>query len=402
MKVGMVSTYPPPESTHVKQGGVALYTKNLVVSLLNNCSVTVFADRMPNADDEYCEDAKVYRCWNKGVMYPFQILKKLFNENIDLVHVQHEVYLYGGLGSAIVFPLLLFFIRLLRKPVIVTLHGVIPLSKVDRRFLEENWIRGNPFVMKSGLIFLMKIITLFSTSIIVHEERFKDLLIREYHCSSSKICVVHHGIEEGNDLIEKDQAKRILGLGGKNVILFFGYITGYKNVELLMESANFLKTRNWVMVIAGGAHPRLSDDLDYRKYLFDLREKALAISKDRILFRGFIAEEEVPLYFSAADLVVFPYTTAISSSGPICLAVSYKRPFLVSDSFKQVVKIEELIFKADPQELASKIEAFFKNQALRYKALKYTKQLGSERSWSSVAKKTISIYEMNMSISTPI
>jgi len=326
-------------------------------------------------------------------MYPFQILKNLLNNKIDIVHVQHEIYLYGGLGSAIVFPLLLFLIRLLRKPVIVTLHGLIPLSKVDGRFLRENWIRGSPFVMRAGLILLVKMIAFLSTSVVVHEEKIKEVLRSEYNCPARKIYVVHHGIEERDDLIEKDDAKEKLGLRGKNVILFFGYITGYKNVDLLIESANFLKTHDWAIVIAGGSHPRLSADPNYRRYLSDMREKAWTISKDRILLRGFIAEEEVPLYFSAADLVVFPYRTAMSSSGPMCLAVSYKRPFLISNSFKQIVKIEELIFKVDPQELARKIETFFQSQDIRYRASKYIKQLGAERSWGKVTKETIHLYE---------
>jgi glycosyltransferase involved in cell wall biosynthesis len=393
MKVGMVSKHPPSKSKHARVGGVATYTKNLVVSLLNNCEVAVFADRISHTNNEYHEDAIVYRCWNESAMYPFQVFKRLLNKEIDVVHVQHEIYLYGGLGSAILFPLLLFLIRVLRKPAVVTLHGVIPLSKVDGRFLRENWTGRSPLIMRGGLILLVRTIAFLSTSIIVHEEKFKEVLGSEYNCPVHKVWVIHHGIEERNDLVERNQAKQILGLEGKNVILFFGYITGYKNIELLIESTNFLKTPDWVIVIAGGSHPRLSGDPSYRRYLSGLRDKALAIFKDRILFRGFIDEEEVPLYFSAADLMVFPYKADISSSGPMCLAVSYKTPFLISNSFKHVVRIEELVFKADPQELADKIETFFQSPDLRSRALKRIEQLGVERSWGSVAKATIQLYE---------
>jgi glycosyltransferase involved in cell wall biosynthesis len=393
MKVGMVSIHPPPESKHARVGGVASYTKNLVVSLLKNCEVAVFADRTSHMNNECHQGAMVYGCWNKGTLYPFQVFKRLLSNEIDVVHVQHEIYLYGGLGSAILFPLLLFFIRLLRKPAVTTLHGVIPLSKVDRRFLRENWTGRSPLIMRTGLILLVRMIAFLSTAIIVHEEKFKEVLVSEYKCPAHKLWVIHHGIEKRNDLVERDQAKQILGLEGKNVILFFGYITGYKNIELLIESANFLKTPDWVIVIAGGSHPRLSSDPNYRRYLSDLREKASAIFRDRILLRGFIAEEEVPLYFSAADLVVFPYRIDISSSGPMCVAVSYKTPFLISSSFKQTVRIDELIFEADPQELASRIETFFQSPALRYRASKRIEQLGVERSWSSVAKATIQLYE---------
>lgn len=394
MKVGMVSVYPPPGSKHAKLGGVASYTKNLALFLLNNCEITVFANRMLDTESQYYdENVMIYRCWSKSVLYPFKIFKKLLNNEIDITHVHHEMYLYGGLVSAIVFPLMLFFIRLLRKPVVVTLHGVVPLSEVDGRFLRENWIKGSPLIMKVGLILLVKAITFLSTSIIVHEEKFKKVLGSEYGCPTHKIYVIHHGIEERKDLINKNEAKEKLNLYGKTVILFFGYITGYKNVELLIESANFLRKLDWVIIIAGGSHPRLSSDPNYRRYLSDLREKAMVISKDRILFRGFIAEEEIHLYFSAADVVVFPYKIAMSSSGPMNVAFSYKKPFLISNSFNQIIKIKELIFDEDPQELAIKIQTFFQNKDIRYKTLKYFEQLCAERSLSSVARETIHLYE---------
>jgi glycosyltransferase involved in cell wall biosynthesis len=393
MKVSMVSIYPPPESKHAKLGGVASYTKNLVVSLLNNCKVVVFADRMSRTNNEYHEGAMVYRCWNKGVLYPFQIFKKLLSNAIDIVHVQHETYLYGGLDSALVFPLLLALVRLLRKPVILTLHGVIPLSRVNRSFLKENWINGNPFAMKVGLTSLVKIMLSLSTAIIVHEEPLKEILIKEYKCSASKIHVIHHGIEERNDLIKKNEAKEKLGLSGKKVILLFGYITGYKNVELLIDSAKFLKVPEWVMLIAGGAHPRLNYDLGYLKYLSDLRRKASAISNEKILFKGFVSEEEISLYFSAADLVVFPHNICISSSGPLSLTASYGKPFLVADSFREIVDFDEIVFKNSPEQLAKKIDGFFVDTTFRLKSLEYAHKFKQMRSWDSIAKRTIMLYK---------
>ena len=393
MKVGMVSIYPPLESKHAKLGGVASYTKNLVVYLSNGCKVIVFADGISHMNNECHEGAMVCRCWKKGVFYPFQVFKRLLSNKIDIVHVQHEIYLYGGLGSAIFFPLLLFFIRLFRKPMVVTLHGVVPLSKVDRRFLRDNWTRGNPLIMRVGLILLVRMIAFLSTSIVVHEEKFKEMLRGEYGCPTHKVNVIHHGIEERNDLIEKDEAKENLGLNGKNVILFFGYITGYKNIELLIESANFVKTQDCVIVIAGGSHPRLSDDPNYRRYLSDLGKKASAISKDNILFRGFITEEKVPVYFSAADLVVFPYEICMHASGPLSLSISYEKPFLISDSFEETVASRDVVFANNPRDLASKIDQYFTDPNFRRKSLMCSHKFKTERSWSDVANKTLRLYK---------
>jgi len=392
MKVGVVSVYPPSKSKHSKHSGVASYTKNLVVSLLNSCQMDVFADKMFHTADCYTDGENVYRCWNKGVFYPFQIFKQLLHKNVDVVHIQHEIYLYGGLGSAIIFPFLLFLVKLFRKPVVVTLHGVISLSKVDERFLKENWIKGRAFVMKIGLALLVKVIVSLSTAIIVHEENSKETLKSEYRCPARKIFVIHHGVEERNDSIEKDEAKSELGLSGKDVIFFFGYITGYKNVELLIESARFLKTSNWVMIIAGGLHPRLSGDREYLNYVSTLHEKALVMSKDQILFKGFISEEEIPLYFSAADLIVFPYKINMHSSGPLSLAASYEKPFLLTDICHEVVSSSDVVFKNDSKELASKIDRFFGDAEFQSKVLRCSKEFKRKRLWSDVAKKTYELY----------
>jgi glycosyltransferase involved in cell wall biosynthesis len=247
--------------------------------------------------------------------------------------------------------------------------------------------------MKFGLISLMKMISFLSTSIIVHEEKFKEILKSEYNCPAQKVRIIPHGIEATNDLIGKDQAKEILGLSGRKIVLFFGYITGYKNVELLVESSSFLKTSDLFIVIAGGPHPRLKDDPSYQRYLSGLQKKAFMISKDRFLFRGFVPENEVSLYFSAADLVVFPYKVVMSSSGPFQLSVSYKKPILVSDSFKDIVRVEELIFEGHPESLAAKIEAFFEKPEWEFKALKYVERLSAERSWVNIANETIRLYK---------
>jgi glycosyltransferase involved in cell wall biosynthesis len=392
IRVGMVSIYPPQRSKHAQQGGVASYSKNLVYSLLKYCSVIIFADKLSSSGSEYSEGAVVHRCWSKNVKYPFQIFKKLLETGVDIVHVQYETYLYGGLISALVFPFFLALVRLLRKPVIVTMHGVVPLSRVNRCFLEENRIAGNPLIMHLGLALLVKISVSLSTAVIVHEKELKVTLTKEYRCDGTKIHVIHHGIEDLKISVTSAEAKNKLGVKSKRVILFFGYITGYKNVGLLIDSAKFLKVNDWVMLIAGGVHPRLASDGGYLKYLSDLRKQAAAISEKQILFRGFVPEQEIAVYFSASDLVVFPHNICISSSGPLSLAASYCKPFLVSKSFRDVVEFDDIVFENESKELASKIDFFFSDETFSLNASEYSKNFRASRFWSRIAMQTYKLY----------
>lgn len=392
LKIGIVAIYPPPLLTHSRHGGVASYSKNLVNSLLEYCSAVVFAEKLSNCNDTYQDRIQVQRCWTKGLRYPFQIFRSILQNQVDLVHIQYETYLFGGIVSALVFPLLLALIRLLRKPVVVTMHGVIPLSKINRLFLKENRIPSNTLIMQLGLTFLVKLVVTLSTKIIVHERNLRNILVKEYNCDHSKITVINHGIEQPKVKIGSDEAKKKLGVHSKKVILFFGYLTGYKNVGLLIESAQFLKIDNWLILIAGGMHPRLANDRTYIAYISELREKAAKISEESIIFKGFVSEEEISLYFSAADLVIFPYNITMSSSGPLSLAASYGKPFLVSDAFREVITFRDIQFMNDPKELAGKIDCFFENPELKNKILAWVDEFRMGRSWDNVAEKTFLLY----------
>jgi len=392
IKVGMVTIYPPRLLIHSRNGGVASYSKNLVNSLLKYCSAVVFAERLSISEDKGYENVPTNRCWSKGIKYPFQIFNALLKNEVDVVHIQHETYLFGPLVSALIFPLLISLIRLLRKPIIVTMHGVIPLSKMNKSFLKENRIPSNALIMRLGLTFLVKLIVSLSTAIIVHEKNLMNILTQEYKCNPSKINVINHGIEEPKVTISSDEAKKKLGVYSKKVILFFGYITGYKNVGLLINSAKFLKVENWIILIAGGMHPRLLSDSNYVKYISDLREKAAKISEQNILFKGFVREEEISLYFSAADLVIFPYSICMSSSGPLSLSASYGKPFLVTDSFREIITFDDIRFTNEPKALAAKIDSFFENTELRLRILAWVDKFRMGRSWDRVAEKTFLLY----------
>jgi glycosyltransferase involved in cell wall biosynthesis len=148
-----------------------------------------------------------------------------------------------------------------------------------------------------------------------------------------------------------------------------------------------------VMLIAGGAAPRLSDDRSYLDYLLNLRKKAAAISEAKILFRGFVPEEEICSYFSAADLVVFPYNICVASSGPLSLAASYGKPFLVASSFREIVRFNEIVFRNDPQQLAYKINKLFVDDAFRQKVLDFSKTFKKERLWSNIGLQTYELYK---------
>lgn len=394
MKIGMISIFPPPNSKHSKMGGVASYTNNLVNSISKNeCEITVFANKLQDVESNYIENGvTIKRCWDRGILYPFTIFYNILWSNVDVIHIQHEFFLYGSGISAAMFPILQFLLKLSNKPIIVTIHGIIPLSKLNDEFIEQNKLKGKKIILKTELYWLTKLIVKLSNDTIVHEEKLKDILQNEYGCNPSKINIIHHGIEDRKDLIENDKAKQILGYQNKKIVLFFGYLTGYKGIELLIDAFNYIDD-NTVLVIAGGEHPRLKDEKDYRDYIKGLKDKAMETGKN-IVFTGFVSEEKIGIYFSAADVVVCPYRVFMASSGPLSLSLSYSKPFIVSEQLKDMINFDDIVFRNDPKELAKKINMILdSNYPLKEYALKLCAQMREKRSWNSISNMTYEIYK---------
>lgn len=102
-------------------------------------------------------------------------------------------------------------------------------------------------------------------------------------------------------------------------LLFLGYISPYKNVPQLITTFRQIEQPEVALVVAG--HP---DDQALRTAI----EQATGNDGRVRLHLRFIADDELQVFFQAADLVVLPFQ-AILNSGSVLLALSFNRPVLV-------------------------------------------------------------------------
>lgn len=399
MNIGIVSQYPPPHSTHSRQSGIASYTKNLTTAMRNQgYNVKVFCNKLDGISQSYNEDGvEVSRCWEMGVRSILQIARALWRarKELDVIHIQYTFALYGGAGSAAVFPLLLLLLKLSRIPVVVTMHEVVPLSAVNNNFWDETGIKKNRTILKAGMHRLVQMVNFLSSRVIVHEPIFKDVMETEYGCSPGKISVIPHGVEKYDGLTGNFLARKLLDIKQKRVLLFFGYLAKYKGLERLIDAFAKLSD-DYILIIAGGEHPRLKGDPDYESYLTLLRKRA-SHSKGEVRFTGFVDETKIPIYFSAADVLLLPYTKLTSASGPLALCVSNKKPFLAAQSLAGVIGEPDILFTNTATGLRNKIEQFFANGVIRRKSLAYVETLLQSRSWSIIADVTTRLYAQMLS-----
>jgi len=114
------------------------------------------------------------------------------------------------------------------------------------------------------------------------------------------------------------------------------------------------------------------------------------------------------LYFAAADLVILPYRTFMSSSGPLSVAFSYGKPFIVSKNLssyfdssdfrlalKEVgLKRDTLVFSLRSDSLAKKVQAMSNHHTLQ-KAASLAQIMAERRNWETLAA------EYNQAVKAP-
>jgi len=160
-------------------------------------------------------------------------------------------------------------------------------------------------------------------------------------------------------IMSREKALKILNLAPEySYLLFFGFIRAYKGLDLLLEAFadKKLKAMKLKLIIAGEFY---ENDQPYRTLI-----EKLDIGNDVIFYDRFIKENEIPAFFSAADLVVQPYRSA-TQSGVTQIAYHFEKPMLVTDvgGLSEIVPHGKCgyVVKPEPQAIADAIEDLYIN-----------------------------------------
>lgn len=190
----------------------------------------------------------------------------------------------------------------------------------------------------------------------------------------------HYGIK-----IEKSTAREKLKIPvDKKVILFFGFIRDYKGLDLLIESMKDLNDE-YLLLIAGEAYG------SFKKY-DELIEKSGVKNRINLQVR-YIPENEIPVFFSAADVCVLPYRTA-TQSGIVGIAYHFDLPVIVTNVGGLAEMVEEnktglIIDKANSGLISSSIKKYFsENSKTNFKS--HITEYKSLHSWQKLAEAIIS------------
>lgn len=289
----------------------------------------------------------------------FATLKCVFSK-AKVVHVHAE-------GPAAMTP----FLKLFRKRVVVTVHGL--------DWQRDKWSEG--FASKY-IRFGEKMAVKYADEIIVLSRRvqkyFKDTYNRE-------TVFIPNGVNEPE--IKKAQLIcEHFSIEKDGYILFLGRLVPEKGVHLLIDAFKNVKTDK-KLVIAGGT----SDTFDYVKELHDK-----AFSDDRIIFTGFQQGQILEELYSNAYIYTLP---SLLEGMPLSLleAMSYGNACVVSDIAEcaEVVEDKAVVVKAgDVNSLTQTLQKLCDDETLVNEYKSFSKDFILKKyNWDDVVEKTLALYE---------
>lgn len=375
--VALVSPYPPPGRRHAGRTGVASYTANLAGSLAGaGAGVQVLAPREDGEPPAHRDgDVAVRRPAGRGPGALLRLCRAAARTGAPVVHLQHELFLYGGPLSAAELPLALGRLRAARRTVVVTLHQVVAPHLVDRRFTTLHELPLPPALARAGAAGLPRLVGALAGRTIVHEEAFAD------HVPGAT--VIPHGLEEAMPP-DRDRARRRLAVGEGFLALCFGFVAPYKGLETAAAAAR--RAPGVRLVVAGGDHPRFTGPEGYPQRL---RRRAAGAAR----FTGFVPEPEVPLWFAAADVALFLYPRPHASSGALALALAHGTPVLLSPELAAATGAPgELTVPADAGAVAARLSRLAREPAARAALARATRGMAAGRSWPEVARRHLHVY----------
>jgi D-inositol-3-phosphate glycosyltransferase len=282
--------------------------------------------------------------------------------------------------------LLMLYYKLLGKRIVFTAHNV----NAGRRDSNDSLVNR----------LTLRVQYLFADHIFVHTERMKRELLQDFGVPEAKVSIIPHGINNSvpDTALSSPEAKQRLGIkDGEKTILFFGAIRPYKGLEYLVDAFLLLSVTHpeYKLIIAGGRRKQ------GEKYLDEIQRTINCHVNRGQVFQEIrhIPDEEMELYFKAADVLVLPYTE-IFQSGVLFSAYSFGLPVIAADvgSLREDIidgRTGYLCRPRDPVDLARAIEKYFESDV--FKTLDHQRQAirdwaKTRNSWGIVGEMTRNVY----------
>lgn len=312
-----MGTYPPREC------GIATFNQDLLTSsqkYLGDSVACKVAAMNISSLDTHAYKAEV--AWKIDQNNPIEMTNLAHTLNQDPsvsgIMIQHEYGIYGGVDG----QNLLSFMEICIKPIVVTLHTVLPHPETNMKAITGR------IIDKAHIV-------------IVLTKSSKDILETIYPEVVGKLHVIPHGIH-ATSFTGTLKAKRKLKLVNSTVLTTFGLLSRGKGIEYVIKALPKVikKHPRLLYLILGETHPvvRRSEGESYRNELARLIQK-LNLENNVKFYDQYLSLPDLLEFLKATDIYISPSINPHQAvSGTLSYALGTGRA-VISTEFAQAKEI---------------------------------------------------------------
>jgi glycosyltransferase involved in cell wall biosynthesis len=203
------------------------------------------------------------------------------------------------------------------------------------------------------------------------------------------------------DPIPAAEAKAKLGLSGMKVAFMFGFAADNKGMDELIEVSNIVNvtTPDFRLVMSAGVNTASKYATEYTGNLQNNLKIISSKSSGTIVLGKYLTEDEINLWASAADMLIFNYKTppfVASASGAMKRVLAAGKPIICVDDnrLEDLVEGEHCLkFKSgDLNALTQCIETLLTNKKLADQLGQNCRKLAERTSWDRIGEKFMGIF----------
>jgi glycosyltransferase involved in cell wall biosynthesis len=381
-----VSSYPP------RACGIATFTRDLSDAVAQSGRNVVA--RVAAINDEgaiYSYPQQVRWSIDQDDLHSWDDVASRINKSrTALVSIQHEFGLYGRFerdgGFVDHLP---GFLDRLEKPVISTLHSVLPHPRPDLR---------------------TAIRTLYdrSTVVVTMVNMARLILEEEYGLDPAKLVTIPHGVPEVRR-IQPDRMKQAMQLEGRTVLSTFGLLSSGKGIQYVIRALPEVVRRHpdVLYLILGETHPeiRRREGEKYRNSLIDLIKK-LRLEEHVRFVNHYLTQQQLIRYLQATDIYLTPYIDRYQiTSGTLAYALGCGKAIISTPYLYAAEVLAEgrgvLAEFQDPRSFARCINMLLENEAMREQCASSAFAYGRAMSWSTIGAHYADLFHTILGASVP-
>src|SRR5437868_11145296 len=299
--------------------------------------------------------------------------------NVDIVCLQHEFGIFGGLAGGHILALL----RELRMPVVTTLHTVLREPKADQRRV-------------------MRELVALSTRLVVMAKRGRQMLQEIYQAPPAKIDLIPHGIPDVG-FVDPTDFKNQFGVEGRVVLLTFGLLSPNKGIEYVLNALPHILAEfpDVVYIVLGATHPNeLREHGEAYRLSIEIIAKKNKLEKNVIFYNRFVELEDLKEFIGAADLYITPYLNeAQITSGTLAYTFGAGKVVVSTPYWYAAELLAEdhgvLVPFGDAQAIAREVVGLLRDDTRRHAIRNNAYKLGREMVWSNVARLYMRSFELS-------